>query len=202
MSTHPGLVRLIIEVIQYDDVVAKNNPLQETLVKDAMPARQVLDPHLEGEDKKLPLNPQSAFQGEEDADLQLKSRVRSIQRLKLPRGRNATWWLITIFNGFPGFCAILFSRKSMTQVSATSMFALPGCAYWDSPSDPITVHPAGGCISLREGSWLKFSGDGRLDWNSGIFSATASPSWLFMISDPSYPGFSLLLPRRLSTSLS
>ncbi|MFV1974575.1 MAG: NAD(P)H-binding protein [Candidatus Scalindua sp.] len=106
-NAHPGLVRLMIEAIQYDDVVAKNNPLQEMLVKDAMPARQALEPHLEGEDKKLPLNPRSAFQGDEDSDLQLKSRVRSIQRLRLPRGRNAAWvadyyfqWLSRLLHPF------------------------------------------------------------------------------------------------------
>jgi hypothetical protein len=97
---------LIIEALQYN-VVARDNPLQETLVKDAMPTRQALDPHLEGEDKKLPLNPRSVFQGEEDSDLQLKSRVRSIQRLRLPRGRNAAWvadyyfqWLSRLLHPF------------------------------------------------------------------------------------------------------
>ena len=89
-SAHPGLLRLVIESLQYD-VVVKNNPVQEVIVNDALPARKALDPFLEGDDRKLPPNPRSAFQRYQDTDLLMKSRVRSIQRMRRPASRNAAW---------------------------------------------------------------------------------------------------------------
>jgi uncharacterized protein YbjT (DUF2867 family) len=101
-STHPGLVRIIVESLQHD-VVVTNNPLQDIIVKDAMPARKALDPYLEQEDKDLPPNPRSAFQSYEDTDLIMQSRVRSIQRLRRPQGRNAEWVADYYFQWLPRF---------------------------------------------------------------------------------------------------
>lgn len=101
-NAHPGLIRLIIEALQHD-VVVKNNPLQEIIVKHALPARKALDPYLEGEDRNLPPNPRSAFQRYEDADLLMKSRVRSIQRLRRPQSRNAAWVADHYFQWLPRF---------------------------------------------------------------------------------------------------
>jgi uncharacterized protein YbjT (DUF2867 family) len=89
-NAHPGLVRLLVEALQYS-VSVKSNPLQDMLLRDAMPGRQALDPYLEQEEKKLPPNPRSAFKKRESSDLLMQSRVRSIQRLRLPRGQNAAW---------------------------------------------------------------------------------------------------------------
>jgi uncharacterized protein YbjT (DUF2867 family) len=101
-STHPGLVRIIIESLQHD-VVVKNNPLHEIIVKDAMPAGKALDPYLEQEDKDLPPNPRSAFRSYEDTDLTMQSRVRSIQRLRRPHSRNAEWVADYYFEWLPRF---------------------------------------------------------------------------------------------------
>ena len=89
-GAHPGLVRLIIESLQYD-VKVKNNPVQEIIVKDALPPRKALDPYLDGDNRNLPPNPRSTYQSHEDTDLLMKSRVRSIQQLRRPQNRNAAW---------------------------------------------------------------------------------------------------------------
>jgi len=99
-SAHPGLVRLIIESLQYD-VIVKNNPVQEMIIKDALPARKALDPYLEGDDRNLPPNPRRAFQSHEDTDRLMKSRVRSIQRLRRPQNRNAAWVADYYFQWLP-----------------------------------------------------------------------------------------------------
>jgi uncharacterized protein YbjT (DUF2867 family) len=140
-NAHPGLVRLFVEALQYN-VTVKSNPLQDMLLRDAVPGRQGIEPYLEKEDKKLPPNPRSVFQERENADLLMQSRVRSIQRLRLPRGQNAAWvadyyfpWLSRFLRSFvlceidgKGSCRIYvrFPRLHIMELTFHPEHSTPG----------------------------------------------------------------------------
>ena len=101
-GSHPGLVWMTVESLRYDAVV-KDNPLQEIIVKDALPTQKALDPYLEQKEKDLPPNPRGAFKHYEDSDLIMQSRVRSIQRLRRPKSRNAKWVADYYYQWLPRF---------------------------------------------------------------------------------------------------
>lgn len=101
-KTHPALVKLLIESLQHDMVV-KDNPLQDIIAKEALQPSHALTPYLrrEGEDIELPSNPRSTSSSKNDKLLRQESRVRSIQRIILPPGKNASWVADQFFQWLP-----------------------------------------------------------------------------------------------------
>ena len=148
-GAHPGLVRMLVESLRYD-VAVKNNPLQEIIVKDALPTQKALEPYLEQREKNLPPNPRSVFRYDEESDRNMQSRVRSIQRLRRPRGRNAQWvadyyyqWLsrflrpfvlcevdgegsCDIYNRIPRLCILKLTFKPLQSSPHRRMYHITG----------------------------------------------------------------------------
>jgi len=54
-------------------------------------------------------NPRSTFRPQDDTELRTESRVRSIQRLKLPAERNAQWMAENYFSWLPNFLQFFVS---------------------------------------------------------------------------------------------
>lgn len=88
--THPALVRLLVDDL-ISDSVARDNPLQALIEPDALPASASLAPYLEDGDRSRLSNPRSALRPAYEAELKADRKVRSVQRMALPRGRDATW---------------------------------------------------------------------------------------------------------------
>lgn len=117
--THPALIRLLVEDLVYDSV-ARENELQALIEPDALPAHASIAPYLDGDDRSRLANPRSALRPAYEAELRAERKVRSIQRMALPRGRDATWltahyfeWLGKIMRPFvacevdaDGSCAV------------------------------------------------------------------------------------------------
>jgi len=101
-GTHPALVRLAVENLRFD-LVAGDNPVQRFISKGAVLPRHALNPYLEKSGGNLPANPRASSRAEHEAGLRSKSNVRSIQRIVLPKGRNATWVADTFFSLMPRF---------------------------------------------------------------------------------------------------
>jgi hypothetical protein len=99
---HPDLIRIAIEALRYDMLV-KDNFLQKTMASKATMIKEALDPYLAYKKDVLLHNPRSTFRPQDDTELRMDSRVRSIQRLKLPRGRNAQWMADNYFSWLPNF---------------------------------------------------------------------------------------------------
>jgi nucleoside-diphosphate-sugar epimerase len=89
-GTHPALARLMVEDLGFDGV-AHDNPLQARLAPDALEPRDFIAPYLGQPDRIGLANPRSAQQASYSAQLREARKVRSIQRMRLPAGRDATW---------------------------------------------------------------------------------------------------------------
>lgn len=100
-KAHPVLIKLAVKYIGHDSVVL-SNPVQEFIQKDALLPKQAIEPYIK-EWAQLPPNPRQPFFKKYIDGLRSKSNVRSIQRVTLPRGRNATWVGDTYFQWLPRF---------------------------------------------------------------------------------------------------
>jgi nucleoside-diphosphate-sugar epimerase len=98
---HPALIKLTVEALRHD-LVVRDNPLQQFVAKNSVMPREMIDPYLK-KWGRIPPNPRQPFQERYMADLRSKSNVRSIQRLVLQQGRNATWVADTFFQWLPHF---------------------------------------------------------------------------------------------------
>jgi nucleoside-diphosphate-sugar epimerase len=101
-STHPALIRLAVENLRYD-LVAKDSPVQRFISDGAVLPGQALDPYLDTSEGNLPVNPRETIMEEHEAGLRSMGTVRSIQRIVLPKGRNATWVADMYFSLMPRF---------------------------------------------------------------------------------------------------
>lgn len=101
-TTHPALIRLMLEDLQYE-TVATDNLVQRAIGPDSIPAINALDPYLKGAATTLPDNPRRAMLGRYRDKLRQSRYVRSIQRLNLPPGRNASWVAQRYFHWLPRF---------------------------------------------------------------------------------------------------
>jgi nucleoside-diphosphate-sugar epimerase len=99
---HSDLIRIAIEGLRFDMVV-KDNLLQKTIVDKATTIKEALTPYLGPQRNALLKNPRSTFRPQDDTEIRTESRVRSIQRLKLPAGRNAQWMAENYFSWLPNF---------------------------------------------------------------------------------------------------
>ena len=102
---HPELIKQMVESLGHDSVV-QSNPVQEFITPNAVPPRDVLDPYIKKR-AQLPPNPRQSFIKKHIADLRSKNNVRSIQRIVLPPGRNATWVAESYFLWLPRFTRLL-----------------------------------------------------------------------------------------------
>jgi uncharacterized protein YbjT (DUF2867 family) len=96
---HPDLIKLAIKALSQDAVV-RDNPLQQLIAEKAMLPREVIDPYLK-KWGRIPANPRRPFLKKHIAHLRAKGNVRSIQRIFLQKGRNATWVADTFFQWLP-----------------------------------------------------------------------------------------------------
>jgi len=106
-QAHRSLVEAFVENLGHD-VVVRPNPVQGAIEKDAIRPREVIVPYVQ-QWKQLPPNPREPFLARHMAGLRARSSVRSIQRVALPRGRNATWVADTYFRWLPRFTRLLVS---------------------------------------------------------------------------------------------
>ena len=100
-QAHPVLIKLAIRYLGHNSV-ARRNPVQDFIENDAVLPRQAIAPYIK-EWAKLPPNPRQPFFKKYIASLRSMSNVRSIQRVTLPRGRNAAWVGNTYFQWLPRF---------------------------------------------------------------------------------------------------
>jgi hypothetical protein len=102
-SMHSEFLTYIIETFR-TDTNGKDNPVEQAIAQDAMMFRSSLETCIREERKKKIEKKQDKRRKRDDEILRMTGRVRSIQRLKLPAGRNAAWmaehyysWLGRIF---------------------------------------------------------------------------------------------------------
>ena len=101
-KSHPALIRLAVDNLRHD-LIAGDNPVQRFISEGAVLARSDLNPYLEHPGEALPANPREPIMEKHVAGLESMSNVRSIQRMDLPEGRNATWVADTYFSMMPRF---------------------------------------------------------------------------------------------------
>lgn len=99
-ATHPAMIRLLIEDLHYD-TVARDNPLQRLIALDAIESRKAIEPYVTESQRHRLRNPRSAILSVHGEQLRESGSVRSIQRLRLPAGRNATWVAHRYFRWLP-----------------------------------------------------------------------------------------------------
>ena len=119
-KAHPVLIKLAIKYLSHNSVV-RNNPVQEFIEKDAVVPCEAIEPYIK-EWAQLPPNPRLHFFKKYIEGLRSMSNVRSIQRVILPRGRNATWVGETYFKWLPRFS----KRFLICEVDATGT-----CRYYN-----------------------------------------------------------------------
>jgi nucleoside-diphosphate-sugar epimerase len=88
--SHPALVRLLVEDLGFDSV-ARDNPLQSLIEPAARRPAASIAPYLADGQRNRLANPRSALRPAYEAELRSARKVRSIQRMRLPRGRDAAW---------------------------------------------------------------------------------------------------------------
>lgn len=100
-QAHPDLIKLIVEALGHD-LMVRDNALQQFIAKNSALPREMIDAHIE-KYGKIPSNPRLPFLKKYVAGLRSKSNVRSIQRIHLQPGRNATWVAEIFFRWLPHF---------------------------------------------------------------------------------------------------
>lgn len=117
---HPALIKRVVAFLGHDSVV-RSNPVQDFIATNAVLPREIIAPYIK-EWAQLPPNPRQTSVKKYLADLRSKSNVRSIQRIVLPPGLNATWVAETYFQWLPRFTRLLV----ICEVDATG-----SCRYYN-----------------------------------------------------------------------
>jgi nucleoside-diphosphate-sugar epimerase len=89
-QAHPELVQRVVESLPHD-VIVGDNPVQRHIARGATRPREIVEPLVRQLDGRLPANPRDAVGDQYRSLLRASREVRSIQRVALPRGRNAAW---------------------------------------------------------------------------------------------------------------
>ncbi len=100
-QAHPDLINLMVDALRHD-LVVRDNVLEQFIAPQSVIPRKMLDPYIEASGR-IPSNPRQPFLRRHRAGLRSKSNVRSIQRIMLPQGRDATWVADTFFRWLPKF---------------------------------------------------------------------------------------------------
>jgi nucleoside-diphosphate-sugar epimerase len=101
-ATHPATIRLMVDDLRHDSV-ARDNPLQTAIADDSLDPREAIRPYLDTGDRSALANPRSPVLGVYEAQLREARSVRSIQRMSLPKGQDATWMADTYFRWLESF---------------------------------------------------------------------------------------------------
>ena len=101
-STHPDIIRRTVDALRFD-TVARDNPLQRAIVRDASPPRWALRRSPDSPRREVSPSPRAAHQRDDDRVMRTERPVRSIQRLPLPPGRDARWTAEHYFAWLPRF---------------------------------------------------------------------------------------------------
>jgi nucleoside-diphosphate-sugar epimerase len=100
-KTHPATIHILVRDLQYESL-AEDNPLQRVIIKNALDCREAIRPHLKNGRKRI-ANPRSGILEVYEKQLRESRSVRSIQRIRLPSGRNATWMAENYFRWLENF---------------------------------------------------------------------------------------------------
>ena len=100
-KTHPATIHILVRDLQYESL-AEDNPLQRVIIKSALDCREAIRPHLKDGRKRF-TNPRSGILEVYEKQLRESRSVRSIQRIKLPAGRNAAWMAENYFRWLESF---------------------------------------------------------------------------------------------------
>jgi len=100
-KTHPATIQLLVRDLQHDSL-PKDNPLQRVIGADALDCREAIRPYLSGDREGL-VNPRSQILSVYEQQLREARSVRSVQRIELPPGRNASWMADTYFRWLQNF---------------------------------------------------------------------------------------------------
>lgn len=100
--THRTLVRRVVEMLG-DETVADDNVVQRFIATGATRPRAMLEQEIRREGGRLPDNPRTPIVEGYLAGLRSRRSVRSIQRIALPGGRDATWVAAHYFRWLAGF---------------------------------------------------------------------------------------------------
>lgn len=123
-KSHPGLIRLLIDNLRGDSLT-KDNLVQRKIEKDAIPAEQILAPFFADSGGRLYPNPREKITRKREADLKVRSTVRSVQRVALPKDRNAKWVADTYFRWLPRYIPAMIRCEVDTSGSCTVFTSLP-----------------------------------------------------------------------------
>jgi nucleoside-diphosphate-sugar epimerase len=89
-AAHPALAELLVADLEHDGV-ARDNPLQSRIAEDSLEPRDAIAPFLTEADGGRRENPRSAQLPAYRTHLRAARKVRSIQRMTLPAGRDERW---------------------------------------------------------------------------------------------------------------
>ncbi len=106
-GVHPKLIELAVKYLGHDSV-AGSNPVQQFIERGAQKPRKAIEPYIK-KWAQLPPNPRQPFFKKYTVALRTMSNVRSIQRINLPRGRNAAWVAETYFQWLPRFSRLMLT---------------------------------------------------------------------------------------------
>jgi nucleoside-diphosphate-sugar epimerase len=124
-KTHPAAIHILVRDLQHDSL-AEDNPLQRVIIRSALDCRDAIRPHL-SDGRKSFINPRSEVLEVYEKQLRESRSVRSIQRIKLPAGRNAAWMTENYFRWLESFAWPLVA----CQIGADGSYQikLRGCGF-------------------------------------------------------------------------
>lgn len=99
---HPALVRVVVENLRHD-MLARDNPVQRFIANAAVRPGELIEEQVRELKGRLPDNPREPFSERYLASLRKRRSVRSIQRIVLPKGRDAAWGAGEYFRWLPRF---------------------------------------------------------------------------------------------------
>lgn len=122
-TTHPTAIRCMVKELSFDATVT-GNPLQRALAPDLQPPIEAIQPMIEnGEIYRLDAQ-RTRNMAAHEQQLRIASTVRSIQRVVLPRGCNASWIATTYFAWLQRFAWPFIRCK--VQASGSCLIRLRG----------------------------------------------------------------------------
>ena len=155
-GSHHALARLVVEDLRQDTVV-RDNPVQAHVADGAVPPGDLIRAEIRRVGGRLPENPRTPQLAERAAVLRSGRRVRSIQRVTLPPGRDATWVSGHYFSWLSGFAAPFVQCHVDAQGSCDVLSRLPRLSLLrlafqpdDSSPDRRMYHVSGGLLARRE----------------------------------------------------
>jgi nucleoside-diphosphate-sugar epimerase len=157
-GSHHALAMLVAEDLSRD-IAVRDNPVQAHVSDGAVPPGDLIRAEIRRLGGRLPENPRTSQLAEQTAVLRSARRVRSIQRVTLPPGRDATWVSGHYFGWLSGFAAPFIQCRIDDQGSCDVLSRLPRLSLLrlafqpdDSSPDRRMYHVTGGLLARREPS--------------------------------------------------